>query len=291
MPKLTTIVAGVDFSRMSHRAVIWAGRHLAPDAEFVLVHALELPVPPSFLGVTTDQHVIAEEIRAASQDDLTALAAEIGAERVRAEVPLGSASGALSEVAERTGADLVLVGPHGERGGMAGLLGSTAERVLALSTVPVLLAAGDLGEAPRKVLVAIDDSDRRHRVLAWARFLAERFHASVQAFHCLDSRLFGRMRLISSSDRVEDLTRAAAQDAAAWVRRQLTEAGLPAADENVLVTVDSPGQAIDRLSANGHDLLIIGSRREGTTHRLFLGSMAKRVIRRTEVPVLMVPGP
>ena len=289
MPQLSKIVAGVDFSHRSHQAVDWAVTYLAPDAEYVFVHALELPVPPSFLGESSEQHVIAEELEHAIQDDMDALTSQLGDVRFRTELPLGPASVALSDVADREDADLVLLGPHGDRGGIEGLLGSTAERVLARSTVPVLLATGDFSRAPTRVLVAIDETEMRHGVLEWGRFLAERFGATVQAYHCLDARLFGRMRLVSSAGRIEALVTRAKDEGREWVRSQLRGAGLP--DDSYLaeVSVGAPAHAIANLACDGCDLLVIGSRREKAAERIFLGSVAKKVIRSACVPVLIVP--
>ena len=289
MPKLSKIVAGVDFSHRSHQAVSWAVQYLAPEAEFVLVHAMEMPVPPSFLGESTGQHVIADELQKSIREDMDALAGRLEGARHQVEFPIGRASTALSEVAEREHADVILVGPHGERGGIEGLLGSTAERVLAESTIPVLLAAGQFTWAPQRILVAIDDTSMRHGVLEWAKFFGDRFGASVRAFHCLDSRLFGRMRIVSSAGRVDEMVREAQTEGVEWVRAQLRNAGLPDGEENAVVSVGAPAHAISDLACNGCDLLIIGSRREGTAKRIFLGSVAKKVIRSTCVPVLMVP--
>jgi nucleotide-binding universal stress UspA family protein len=289
MPKLSKIVAGVDFSHRSHQAVSWAAQYLAPEAEFVLVHAMEMPVPPSFLGESAGQHMIADELQKSIREDMDALVARLNGARHQVEFPLGPASTALSEVAERENADLILVGPHGERGGIEGLLGSTAERVLAQSTIPVLLAAGDFTWAPQKILVAIDDTSMRHGVLEWAKFLGDRYGATVRAFHCLDARLFGRMRLVSSAGRIEEMTREAKADGVDWVRAQLRNAGLPADENSAIVSVGAPAHAISDLACDGCDLVIIGSRREGAAQRIFLGSVAKKVIRSTCVPVLMVP--
>lgn len=291
MPNLSKIVAGVDFSHRSHQALVWAAHHLAPDAEYVFVHAMEVPVPPSFLGESGDQHAIVEELQAAIQRDMDTLTDELGTVRHRDEIPLGKASKVLNEVAQREEADLILLGPHGERGGIEGLLGSTAERVLSNSTIPVLLAAGDFLGAPRRVLIAIDDSPIRLEVLAWSRFLANRFQATIHACHCLDARLFGRMRLVSSAHRVEELADQSREAAANWVSEQLESVGLPGGPDNVTISVDAPAHAISELACDGYDMVVMGSRGERATERILLGSVAKKVIRSTCVPVLLVPAP
>jgi nucleotide-binding universal stress UspA family protein len=289
MPNLSKIVTGVDFSESSHHALSWAAHHLAPDAEFILVHAVELPVPPSFLGESPDQTRIASQIHRAIVEDVEAVHGELPEVRMRTEVPIGHAYEELGRIAREQGADLVLVGPHGENAVLKDLVGSTAERILARSDVPVLLAAGDPQGPPRHILAAVDDTGARYRVLEWSRFLAEKHGATVTAFHCLDRRLFGRIRLVSSPGRIEDLEMKAMEDARTWLTSELTRHGLPSADENIHVSIGSPGPAISDLACNHHDLLVVGSRSEKAAERIFLGSVARRVIRRTCVPVLMVP--
>jgi nucleotide-binding universal stress UspA family protein len=53
----------------------------------------------------------------------------------------------IARLAEAVGADLIIVGEQGPRRGVGALLGSTAERVLDNSRVPVLVAR-KVGETP-----------------------------------------------------------------------------------------------------------------------------------------------
>jgi Universal stress protein family len=46
---LKRVVVGIDFSESSLTAATWVARHVAPGAELVLVYALHVPEPPSFL--------------------------------------------------------------------------------------------------------------------------------------------------------------------------------------------------------------------------------------------------
>jgi len=291
MPKLDTIVTGIDFSETSHDALTWAARHLAPEGEFVLVHAAELPVPPSFLGETADQKSIADGLRQAILNDTKHLEAELPGVRLTEVIPFGQASRELARIADERDADMILVGPHGEDAGLKALLGGTAERILRISSVPVLLAAGTPTGPPTRIIAAIDDRPARNWVLDWARFLADRFGASVTAFHCLDKRLFSRIRLISTPGRIEQLEHQARGETQAWLASELERYGLPSGEDHHEVVVDSPGRAISARSCDGFDMLVIGSHGEPVAETMLLGSVAKKVIRTTCVPVLMVPNP
>jgi nucleotide-binding universal stress UspA family protein len=53
----------------------------------------------------------------------------------------------LQRLVEQRGADLVVMGTHGRRGLRRMVLGSVAERLLRISTVPVLMVRGAEGRA------------------------------------------------------------------------------------------------------------------------------------------------
>src|SRR5690606_4024763 len=77
---------------------------------------------------------------------------------VRAHVQEGKPAMEIARLASEVGADLIVVGEQGPRRGVGALLGSTAERVLFDSPVPVLLARKVGDTPPRRIIVAIDAS-------------------------------------------------------------------------------------------------------------------------------------
>jgi nucleotide-binding universal stress UspA family protein len=289
--KLDTIVAGVDFGQPSHAGLEWAARHLAPDAEFILVHAMELPVPPNFLGESTPQMIIADQLQQAILDDAEAVRQALPDVRIRTEVPLGRAAAEIAEITRREAADLVLVGPHRERSGIQGLSASTAERVLSMCAVPVLLYAGAPEGRPARILVAVDDSPSREWVFGWARFLAERFGASVTALHCLDRRLFRPPGSRAEEDEVDVREVAVLVEARDWLAGELDRFGIPTTGDSAQVELGAPAKVVTDLSATGFDLVVIGSRGHNVAERVFMGSVASKVIRDAAVPTLLVPGP
>ncbi len=110
------------------------------NAKLTLLHVHE-PQPyfyPAAFPVPTGD--LDQAVRQASQ---VALDAEL--ERVRKEVPSaealhrpGAPWSTIVETAQEIGADLIVVSTHGRRGIPRALLGSVAEKVVRMSTVPVL---------------------------------------------------------------------------------------------------------------------------------------------------------
>ena len=88
--------------------------------------------------------VIVQSLRERSQAVLDeararALAGGVAAEAVRVEFPLGRVADTIVDEAKAHGCDLIVMGSHGRRGFSHLMLGSDAERVLRVSTLPVLV--------------------------------------------------------------------------------------------------------------------------------------------------------
>jgi nucleotide-binding universal stress UspA family protein len=181
--RLDRIVVGVDFRASSVAALRWVARYLAPGAELVLVHAVVLPEPPG-----APRPDAARETRRAAAYDAAArrlreLRRSLPGRRARLEITEGSPAEVIARVARAYDADLVVVGPHGERPGALEQLGSTAERLVRRSPVPVLLATGELAGPPRRLLVPVRAPDISPSVLRWADALERRFDARLALVH------------------------------------------------------------------------------------------------------------
>jgi nucleotide-binding universal stress UspA family protein len=105
--------------------------------------------------VRSEQHRAASEAAAGDiVDAAVGRAREAGVERVEGAVSFGTPHRKIRSYAEERGADLIVVGTHGRTGLDRYLLGSVAERVLRLATVPVLTVplpadgADDADDAP-----------------------------------------------------------------------------------------------------------------------------------------------
>jgi nucleotide-binding universal stress UspA family protein len=173
--KLERVVVGVDLRAPSMAAAAWCAKQLAPGAELILAHSLG-PAGASD----------ADEARQRAWQDLRTLREALAVERVRIVITEGDPAERMAEIAVDADADLVVVGAHGATSGPWDPLGSTAERLVRRSPVPVLLAAGELRHEPKRLLVPVRASDVTESVVAWARMLEARFDASLAIVHLVD---------------------------------------------------------------------------------------------------------
>src|SRR5688572_5217105 len=111
--KLERIVVGIDFSASSTAAAKWVAR-VFDGAHVVLVHAVYVPQPPSFLrGRLPPVDVTVETARDGATTRLRELRTFLGDDRVDVEVRVGRPTDELAAVARERAADLIVVGKHG----------------------------------------------------------------------------------------------------------------------------------------------------------------------------------
>lgn len=141
MTKFRKIVCPTDFSPTAHRAAQYAAE-LAKTfgAELVLLHVVpEMTYPMRSLGTVTAFPNLREELHKRAQEEIDEERAKLDpAAKITTLLADGEAHEATLEFAKRTGADLIVLGTHGHTGLRHMFLGSTAERVVRLSTCPVL---------------------------------------------------------------------------------------------------------------------------------------------------------
>jgi nucleotide-binding universal stress UspA family protein len=134
----TSIVCGVDFSRHSAGALRYAGALArATNAPLTAVYVVD-PVLSAAAAEAYDSRAMARNART---DLRRFVRRALGPRRpvpVRVIVAVGKPAHALLNVAQRIGADLVVVGTHGLTGLKKAFFGSTTEAILRRSTSPVL---------------------------------------------------------------------------------------------------------------------------------------------------------
>jgi nucleotide-binding universal stress UspA family protein len=135
------ILVPVDFSKGSDRAVAQAeALATALGAKIELFHAYQLPVfalPDS--SVTVSPTYVAD-LTDRAQQELNRHRDVLAERGVVASTKLleGNSADAIVERAQAIGASMIVLGTHGRSGFRRFLLGSTAERVVRMATVPVL---------------------------------------------------------------------------------------------------------------------------------------------------------
>lgn len=268
--RLRRILAGVTFDEPTERGVAWVARHFAPEAELVLLHCLE------------DEG--ADEAEAEQRLERMAAWAAPRAERM---VRAGSPEKLIAQVADEAGADVIAIGPRADTGGA---LGSTAERILAESRLPVLVTRHAPEHAPRSILGTIDESEAARLVLEWVGTLAGKHGVAVSILHVVSRTMYGSVRTVSSHRSTDEALRRGQEGAEHWLAEQVAAAGLSASDMDLQVEVGTPDEAIvQQARASDADLIIMGSRGAGLIGRTLLGSTAGSVVREAGCPVFVVP--
>jgi nucleotide-binding universal stress UspA family protein len=112
----------------------------------LLLHVAQIPLAPNFsAGLSSgDDDVIYQALVTAGKDALKTAQAKAEAAGVAAESQLlgpqiDAIAPSIIEAAQAWNADLIVMGTHGRRGFDHLMLGSVAERVLRIATVPVLM--------------------------------------------------------------------------------------------------------------------------------------------------------
>jgi nucleotide-binding universal stress UspA family protein len=207
------------------------------------------------------------------------------------EVSAPSESRGLHDVAEREQAELVVVGSS-HRGPIGRTYpGSTGDRLLEGSACPVAVAPRGLRESPPQrlgtIAVAFLDTPEAAQALDAAVALAERAGARLRLVSVMPRPaevylpVIGRDAEEAFVARSRELFRRALDDALARV------GGRVEAEAELL-----EGEAVDTLATldrRDADLLVCGSRAYGPLRRVLLGGVSSRLLRRSALPLLVVP--
>jgi nucleotide-binding universal stress UspA family protein len=140
---LKPIVFATDFSPASEHAFQKAIEMARKEgAELIVAHVYEPPATLSHSGVADDliEADIETTIRKDVEKKLEPVLAKVRAEGVRArgEILAGHAPKRLGELAEKSGAALLILGTHGRTGLKKLVVGSVASQVVATALCPVL---------------------------------------------------------------------------------------------------------------------------------------------------------
>lgn len=148
MKPIKTLLLGTDFSACSEPATDHAiALAQALGAQLLIVHVTELPpsvaastmVRPEGAALSIQRYVAEAAERSMGPLRARCAAAELHPQTF---VELGPVPETLLALAQRHGAQLIVVGTHGRTGLRHLLLGSVAEHLLRLSPLPVLSVRG-----------------------------------------------------------------------------------------------------------------------------------------------------
>lgn len=268
---LQTVLAAVDIDGSS-RPALTSARDLAAAAGAELHVLYVAPTHSSVEGLERE-----------------AREAGIAHDRAHMWVVAGDPAHEINIMADRLGADVIVLGPHRDQkrrdGGRPRGLSSTALAVVTNASVPCLVVRQELHLPLDHVVVGIDFSDSDRGTLAvalsWASALRSRAseRTELTAIHVTPA----------SAGASGDGKAGALERALAPVRRKAGDwSGVTLRSE--ATTADDAATGIaDYAGAHAAALVTLGTRGLGLDATGRLGSVASEVIHRTDAPVLLVP--
>lgn len=198
---------------------------------------------------------------------------------------------------------LLLMGQHSRRGAMRKLLGSTTNRVMHLTDLPVLVVPvdDDLPEsAPAMgaarfstVLVPTDLTDTCGRAIRAALDLAGQIHARVHVAHALSLPTFvpvaaGEGYAVSTAEPLARREGHYRDHLGAHVSR---EARGHEVTSSLVVSQSVVAGILEEAARIGADLIVVPSTGKGAVARFFLGSVTEALVKHSSVPVMVLPPP
>jgi nucleotide-binding universal stress UspA family protein len=138
----------------------------------------------------------------------------------------------------------------------------------------------------QRILVPTDGSAGSERVLEHAIGLASVHDATVHALYVINSGSFAGLPMETSWEGLDDMLRADAEAAMDEVCAIAAESNVPV---ETAIVEGTPSREIVRFAEREDcDLVVMGTHGRGGIDRLLLGSVAEKVVRASEVPVLTV---
>jgi nucleotide-binding universal stress UspA family protein len=206
------------------------------------------------------------------------------------DVVQGNPAPTIVDYAERYDQDLIVMPTHGREGVSRYLIGSVSEKVVRLSSVPVLTARMEPDEQLvfpyEDVLIPIDGSAAATHAAQHGLSLAASMDATVHALSVVEEGLLdvdvGADGEDSGTDAaeeaVDDLVAEAEEDGVAETVRHV-ERGTP----NEVI--------VDLVESNEIDAVVMGTTGRRGTDRILLGSVAEKTVRSAPVPVITARQP
>lgn len=187
-------------------------------------------------------------------------------------------------------ADLIVLGTHGRSGIRRWWMGSTAERVVQVSPVPVLTvhSRSRLPQREDPVLLPVDLSDNSWQALPMAVAYAKAFKSRIHILSVVEDPWY--LTHLGVGDHITPILREVEPVVLKHLEERLEEErarceGVDVELEVVRAT-SPPHQIIDWTKERSVGLVALTTRGLSDLPRILMGSTAQRVVRLSETPVL-----
>ena len=195
------------------------------------------------------------------------------------------------DTAREIESEVIVLGPHRRDLLKDIFIGTTAERTIRESPIPVIMANGVPAGAYQSILIATDFSACSLTAVRAAQRLNLLHGADVIVLHVLEMPEKGMMhRAHVSGDEMEGYVLTARAEAMEAMQRVLSATALQPTQQQIAEVELSIADTI-RTTVREHrpDLLIVGTHGRSGIEKFFLGSVAEEILKLSEVDVLATP--
>lgn len=271
------ILVPVDFTATSENAVN-AAISIAKviKAEIILLHVLDInrdqfslvsnspSVSPKILEIT-------RMVKARLEEMTMSLKREHGI-KADATVQNGHVHTEVISFSKKSKSNLIVMGTHGVSGYKELFIGSTAQRVVTLSDIPVLTIQKSPGKGGFKnILIPIDDSLHSRQKVNLAMILADAFKAKIHLVGLPQSK--EKIELKRINIKLESVEKIIKADGLSFVT-------------TIVHGANMAKTAINYATKNKCDLIVINTGHESKLTGIFLGAFAQQIVNHSKIPVL-----
>ena len=295
---LSSILSPVDFSEHSRHALRWAGAFAARFQSRLTVISVVDPLLAEAARIRLGQDLAKAETEPALREFVAATWSGVAGAPAQTvlKTMIGEPAAAILEAATADATDLIVIGTQGLGGFRKWLLGSTTERLLRRTHLPVLAVpfASESEAVPQngrleisQILAATDFSESSVTAAKMATNLAVRLSASLTLAHVVEPLTAPAQwqPLVQESDKMR---LGSARINLKALAGQLC--GARGCDE--IVVLGRTAELIGSIARDrGMQLIVMGLASDRGVFAPRPGSIAYRVLCSTTVPVLVVPTP
>jgi nucleotide-binding universal stress UspA family protein len=229
---------------------------------------------------------VQKSMEASADEEMVKLAATVKKAGIKVEyrIRTGDVYEEIKRSIEDVKPHMIVMGTHGRRGVERWFIGSTTEKLLRHSPVPLITisATGEKAEMCfRRILVTTDFSEGTSDALAYAFSVAQENESQIMLLHVVHDAaadVSGKYRESLVQGVQKQLDDLVPTDAKAWC------------DVSTDVEIGVPYRIIMRtLEDEKIDLLVMNIHGKGMLDRALLGSTAERVVRVAPCPVMLIP--
>jgi nucleotide-binding universal stress UspA family protein len=267
-------------------------------ASITLIHVIEKNAPQEIHG---QPHLRDAEEAAVYLTDVTRRSIPAGT-RVDCHVHTAEVSDVARSIVEHAGElehDLIVMCAHGRGRALRLFLGSIAQRVIALGSLPVLITRPDeRGDVPpfscTAILVPLDGGKDHEQALPVARELAEACGAAlhlamvIPSFGTLSGPMTTTSRLLPGT--TSQMLELSVEQAEAYLAAQMETLERDGLSASGHVRRGDPAHAIaDCALQLQADVIVLATHGKTGTEAFWAGSVAHKVCSRCNLPLLLVP--